>query len=615
MSSASMGSGHQSSSGGSSSSFRNHTVYSGSRGVHGWLEGLQARATKAASGSSSQTDAESLAQANSLYQVAWLTDAPSPQAEAAQRLTSRQAMTTMPASIVSNGMLGIAKALQTMQQAKAQGTKHISLKTSALPLGMSQQGRKSSSSITAAGMWGLLRAFAQEHPNVSVSGVSTDTHAQQPSLQTTGVTASVASDAFGLSISQQTLQRPVLLPSVVTPVAQPYQLRPQPRGAISNLVPLPYAPRKLASGLVEISVQAVGVNFRDVLNVLGMYPGDPGPPGADCAGVVTAIGQGVTNLQPGMAVFGLAGGSLGSHVQASAQTLVPMPASLNYEQAASTPTVFLTADTAFNAAAACRPGNKVLVHAAAGGVGLAALQQASMLGCSVCATAGSPAKRMVLRLLGVKDVVSSRDTSPVTELAHVGGVDVVLNSLTSPGMVAGSVAGVRLGGRFVEISKRDIWSPARLAQERPDLHYSLLAVDFLLPSAIQTGLMKLSTSLAAGCLRPLPQAVHGMSNVHSALRQMSQARHVGKIVVRNTQQESSLSDIQGSVMITGGLGSLGTTVASWLSEQRMQHMQLTGRTGTCQQTQVHCAHASELYPLLSVSALSCCLRLVLTWTL
>ena len=603
MSSASLGSSHQASSSSGKSSFRNHAVHSGGRGVHGWLEGLQARATKGVSNINRQADAESLAQANSLYQVAWLTDAPSIQTEAADRLMPRQARTIMPASIMSNSMFRIAKALQTMQQARAQGTKHISLTTLARPSSMFWQNETSSSSITAAGMWGLLRAFAQEHPSVSVSSVSTDTHVQLPLLQTSSIPANAASDAFGLSISQQAVQRPVLLPSVVTPVAQPYQLRSKPRGAINNLVRVPYAPRRLAPGMVEISVQAVGVNFRDVLNVLGMYPGDPGAPGADCAGVVTATGPGVTNLQPGMAVFGLAGGSLGSHVQASAETLVPMPASLKFEQAATTPTVFLTVDTAFNAAAACTPGKKILVHAAAGGVGLAALQQASMLGCSVCATAGSPAKRMMLRSLGIEHVVTSRDTSSATELAHGGGVDVVLNSLTSPGMVAGSVAGVRLGGRFVEISKRDIWSPARLAQERPDLHYSLLAVDFLPPSAIQTGLMKLSTSLAADCLRPLPQAVHGMSNVHSALRQMSQARHVGKIVVSNTDQESSMSDINGSVMITGGLGSLGTTVASWLGEQHMQHIQLTGRTGTCHQTQKHCTHPCDLYTLLSMSAL------------
>ena len=172
----------------------------------------------------------------------------------------------------------------------------------------------------------------------------------------------------------------------------------------------------------------------------------------------------------------------------------------------------------------------------------------------------------------------------------------MLNSLTSPGMVAGSVAGVRPGGRFVEISKRDIWSPARLAQDRPDLHYSLLAVDFLPPSALQSGLLQLSTSLAAGNLRPLPQAVHDSGSEQSALRQMSQARHVGKIVVRSTQQDDALSSHTGTVMITGGLGSLGTTVASWLSQQHVQHLQLTGRTGKMSADMAH-ALVDDQHPL------------------
>ena len=572
MTSASIGSGQGNAANSASSSFRDHAVHSSSQGMHAWLEGLQAKATK--SSTSAPVDAGSLAQSNSMYEVVWLTDSP--------RLSSRdtllaQASHGLSAAVMGKSVVGVADALRVMQEAQVQGMKQLDLTTPALPSGMARQ--LSSSSADSAAMWGLLRAFAQEHPAVTVSAESVDSSPSAAAINASLDSTEARSNAFGVTIRSNTAQQPMLLPSTVSAAPQPYQLRPKPRGAISNLVPLPYAPHKLPAGMVEVAVQAVGLNFRDVLNVLGMYPGDPGPPGADCAGVVTAIGAGVSNLQPGMAVFGLAGGSLGSHVQASAQTLVLMPASLSFEQAATTPTVFLTVDAAFNAAAACRPGDRVLIHAAAGGVGLAALQQAALLGCSVHATAGSPAKRMLLRSLGVQHVLNSRDTSSGTELARIGGVDVVLNSLTSPGMVAGSVAGVRPGGRFVEISKRDIWSPARLAQDRPDVTYSLLALDFLPPSALQSGLLRLSTSLAVGSSRPLPQAIHDSGDVHSALRQMSQARHVGKVVVRNPQQDSAVSNHMASVMITGGLGSLGTAVASWLSQQHVQHLQLTGRTG------------------------------------
>ena len=201
-----------------------------------------------------------------------------------------------------------------------------------------------------------------------------------------------------------------------------------------------------------------------MLNVLGMYPGDPGPPGGDCAGVIVACGEGVTHLQPGDAVFGLAGGSLGSHVFTDARTLIQMPSNLTFEEAATTPTVCITVDSAFRHSAAVRPGDRVLVHAAAGGVGIAAMQLIEALGAETLATAGGPNKRALVRSLNVRHVLGSRDTAFVSEAAQLGGATVVLNSLTSTGMVAGSLATLGAGGRFVEISKHDIWSAARVAQ-------------------------------------------------------------------------------------------------------------------------------------------------------
>jgi len=360
--------------------------------------------------------------------------------------------------------------------------------------------------------------------------------------------------------------------------AGPFQLLPQPRGALHNLVPVPISP-KLQPGMVWVEVQAVGVNFRDVLNVLGMYPGDPGAPGADCAGVVTAVGAGVTNLQPGMAVLGLAPGCLGSHVQANASCLVQAPAQLTHVQAATIPTVYITADTAFRQATMVKSGDRVLVHAAAGGVGLAAIQVLAAAQAEVVASAGGPSKRALLRQLGIKQVVNSRNITMASDVATLGGVDVVLNSLTSPGMVAGSMAGVRPGGRFVEISKRDIWSPARLTQDRPDLHYSLLAVDFLPPSAVQSALTRAAQAVSSGSFCPLPQVMHSISSTDSALRQMSQARHVGKVVITAAKSTQQTSNPSSNWLITGGLGSLGSLTADWLIKQGHQALTLIGRTG------------------------------------
>ena len=382
------------------------------------------------------------------------------------------------------------------------------------------------------------------------------------------------------SLSTGTSLRPHLVQYQAASVAGsgPFQLLPQPRGALQNLQPVPLD-AKVQPGQVWLKTQAVGVNFRDVLNVLGMYPGDPGPPGADCAGVVVAAGAGVTNLTPGMAVFGLAPGCLGSHVHVSASCVVPLPAQLTHTEAATIPTVYITAHTAFRQASIVKPGDRVLVHAAAGGVGLAAVQVLAEAQAEVFATAGGPNKRSLLRQLRIKHVMDSRSSSMASDVAAMGSVDVVLNSLTSPGMVAGSAAGVRLGGRFVEISKRDIWSPARLAQERPDLHYSLLAVDFLPPSAIHSALARAAQAISSGSFCPLPQIMHQLSSTESALRQMSQARHVGKVVISTQLVPEPRQLRSGSCLITGGLGSLGSLTAQWLIEHGQQHMTLVGRSG------------------------------------
>jgi NADPH:quinone reductase-like Zn-dependent oxidoreductase len=204
-----------------------------------------------------------------------------------------------------------------------------------------------------------------------------------------------------------------------------------------------------------------------------MYPGDPGPPGGDFAGLILRQTPSTTSsLGVGDAVFGLAGGCLGSHVVASSKALAPLPSHVDFTEAATMPTVFVTADLALNRLAALQPGQRVLVHAAAGGVGLAALQVIAAAKGVAVVTAGGPLKRTLLRSLGAGHVGSSRDTTfgESALLADGGGVDVVLNTLTSSGMIAASLALVNRGGHFVEISKRDIFSAARVAQGRTHLN-------------------------------------------------------------------------------------------------------------------------------------------------
>jgi NADPH:quinone reductase-like Zn-dependent oxidoreductase len=330
-----------------------------------------------------------------------------------------------------------------------------------------------------------------------------------------------------------------------------------------------------------------------------MYPGDPGDPGGDCSGVVIAAGEPSSGgVQPGDAVFGLATGSLGSHVVASALTLVPVPANVSAEAAATMPTVFITVDAALSQVAALRPGERLLLPAAAGGVGLAGIQLAQALGAEALATAGSPAKRSLLRSLGVGAVASSRGLGCFGDLALAtggAGADVVLNSLTSPGMVGGALALLRRGGRLVEIGKRDVWSGAAVAAQRPDVAYSLLAVDFMSEAGLHAAMVRLSGRVAAGTARPLPGAVHDLRSAAAALRQLSQARHVGKVVVRasgaalttglaagasaNAVPASSLSGGGGAVLVLGGAGTLGSLMVKWLAESGVGAIPVASRSG------------------------------------
>jgi NADPH:quinone reductase-like Zn-dependent oxidoreductase len=125
----------------------------------------------------------------------------------------------------------------------------------------------------------------------------------------------------------------------------------------------------------------------------------------------------------------------------------------------------------------------------------------------------------------VHAVLGSRDAGFASAVACLGGADVVLNSLTSPGMVAGSLAALRRGGRMVEIGKRDVWSAAAAAAERPDVSYGLVAVDFLPDDVVHTALARVAAGMASGTLTPLPTVSHSLVNAAAALRQVTQVCH------------------------------------------------------------------------------------------
>jgi NADPH:quinone reductase-like Zn-dependent oxidoreductase/3-oxoacyl-(acyl-carrier-protein) synthase/acyl carrier protein len=576
--------------------YRDHVLVGSNGLVLAALEGLEAKPLPGSgrSAGASAAAAKALLQEDTLYQIQWN----------ASQLASIGSATSGDENLNST-QLSLAKGvhstavagalLSTLQGAIDLQSQNVDLmtytdSTASLLTSTASSAFGRENDFAGSEAWGMLRSFAAEAPAVGHGGIRLDpntaTATSSTAISVSNNKRNGASDGYGLISQGGIALQASLLSAIATKQAPPaFHLMPRPRGAFRNLVAEPVASAVASgkAGWVELQVKAVGINFRDVLNVLGMYPGDPGPPGGDCAGIVTRVPEGVDlPFSVGDAVFGLAAGSLGSYVVASPHTLVPLPKGMSFEEASTMPTVFITVDTALVQLAAVQPEERVLVHAAAGGVGLAAIQMAKSQGAQVIATAGSTNKRNLVRSLGVEAALGSRDTIFVSELAELGGADVVLNSLTSSGMVGGSLSVLRPGGRFVEISKRDIWSSRRVAQERPDVAYSLVAVDFMSEAALNAALTRVASAAAAGKLHPLPLVGHSLSAAASALRQMSQARHVGKIVVRSpalSSNSNSSGTDDGFVLVTGGLGVLGTQVAEWLGKQQVKAMSLLGRSG------------------------------------
>ena len=243
----------------------------------------------------------------------------------------------------------------------------------------------------------------------------------------------------------------------------PLRLESKERGHLDTLRFSPFSLPPCGPGEVRIDVKAAGMNFRDVLKALALYPGEAPDArifGDEVGGIVTAVGSGVTHVAPGDRVFGLAVFGLATQTLARGADIRRIPGNLSFEEAATLPVVFMTSWHALNNVARLRKGDRILIHAGAGGVGMAAIQIAHHLGAEVIASAGSPAKRALLQTLGVKHVIDSRRgdfAEAVMELTNRRGVDVVLNALAAEAIPMG-LACLAEFGRFIEIGKRDIYS-------------------------------------------------------------------------------------------------------------------------------------------------------------
>ncbi|WP_199520539.1 SDR family NAD(P)-dependent oxidoreductase, partial [Kitasatospora sp. MBT63] len=438
--------------------------------------------------------------------------------------------------------------------------------------------------VPAAGaVWGLVRSAQAEQPGrlalLDLDGTA-ESGAALPAAR-----AAVAAGEPQLALRAGELLVPRVVRAGAGEVLDPngrtaWRLDTGAPGSLDSLalLPAPEAERPLAAGEVRLAVRAAGLNFRDVLIALGMYPGGARI-GAEAAGVVLETGPGVTALRPGDRVTGLVQGTLGPVAVTDHRLLIPIPAGWSYAQAATAPVAFLTAHHGLFGLAGLRAGERLLVHAATGGVGQAAVQLALASGVAVYATA-SPSKWRTLRELGVPEerIASSRtlDFEESFRAATGGhGVDVVLNALARE-FTDASLRLLAPAGRFVEMGKTDQRDPAAVAAEYQGAAYLAFDLFDVDPDRIAAMLAELAARFAAGELRPLPVLAQDVRQAPQALRRLGQARHTGKLALT---LPAPLAE-HGTVLVTGGTGALGALVARRLVVRHgVRHLLLVSRQG------------------------------------
>lgn len=368
-----------------------------------------------------------------------------------------------------------------------------------------------------------------------------------------------------------------------TGIAEPYRIAIPSPGILDDLSLAPLERRTPGPGEVEIEVRATGLGFRDVLMALGKYPEPATVFGYECAGIISRVGPGVSRFHQGQRVFAVGPGGLASHLTMSQERVVSVPASIDNEAAATIPSAFLTAHYSLHHLGHIAEGDRVLIHAAAGGVGLAAIQIAHNAKAEIFATAGSPEKRAYLKSLGIAHVFDSRSLDffdQIMKLTGGKGVDIVLNSLTGE-FIPSSLALTAANGRFLEIGANAIWNHEEVTRFKADITYHTinLASTFEKDPALLRKLFdEILPKFSSGALKPLPLRSFPAADPSSAFRFMAQAKHIGKIVITHRRPQEGLLNPNASYLITGGLKGLGLLVAQWMAERGATHLVLLGRS-------------------------------------
>ncbi|MCI0454466.1 MAG: SDR family NAD(P)-dependent oxidoreductase [Candidatus Dadabacteria bacterium] len=474
--------------------------------------------------------------------------------------------------------------------------------------------RDKSLSVAQAPLWGFSRVLANEHPNLrsKIIDLSSTIYPEEIQSLFEELWLEDKEDEVALRgkaryvhrlarVSRESIHRRSKK-KVLTRNNQPFTVEITTPGMLDRLTLKSVTRRKPGPREVEIEIHAAALNFKDIMIAMGLLPdealegGYTGKAlGMEGAGKIVAVGEGVEELTIGDEVILCAPRVLRTFLTVDAGFVVKKPAHLSLEEAATIPIAFLTSHYSLHNVGQIRKGERILIHAATGGVGLSAIQLAQRIGAEIFATAGTQAKRDLLRALGVKYVMNSRSlgfADEVMQYTNGKGVDIVLNSLSGEA-IPKSISVLSSYGRFIEIGKRDIYENSKLDLRpfRNNLSFSAIDLDRLCterPEMVQELLHEVMRLFEDGTLRPLPHRVFPVSEIVNAFRYMAQAKHIGKVVVSFQEHEADPSPLppkgfsvrnDGTYLITGGLGGFGLATAKWLVERGAKHLVLMGRRG------------------------------------
>ena len=443
--------------------------------------------------------------------------------------------------------------------------------------------RERGGELAGATLWGLGKVAAREAPQLQPRMLDLDPADAASSADL--VNELLYPDAethiahrFGRRQGARLVRAAAVTDRLDLPEEPGWMLEPDAGGSLDAIQVVPEPQQPLQPGEVRAAIEAFGLNFRDVFIAIGLVDDFMG---GEFCGRVLEVGDDVSSVAVGDRVVGMTFKNYGSETVTLEKMIVPAPPGFSVTELATIPTAFVSAALSFELSG-LNAGDRVLIHAGAGGVGLAAIQLAQAAGAEVFATA-SARKRDYLRSLGVVHVFDSRTTAfgeDILEATGGAGVDMVLNSLTGEGYIEASLSCLAERGRFVEMGRVDILSEEEMAALRPDVAYAILMIDVLKeeePAKAGEILRRVMARLKAGELTPLLHARWPVAEAGRAMKCMQGARHIGKIVFTNAPLARGRLREDRSYLVTGGLGGIGIAVAGWLAERGAGAIVLNGR--------------------------------------